>query len=55
MIGCLLVEGWGGGVGAGVGRQCVRDDIKLLGLHCGWAIFRDMWRNLIWGKRLTLA
>ena len=20
-----------------------------------WAIFKDMWRDLIWGKRLTLA
>ena len=29
--------------------------MKLLGLHSEWAIFRDMWRNLIWGKRLTLA
>ena len=61
MIGCLLAEGWwwrGRGVGAGVGRrgeQCVRDDMKLLGLHPEWAIFKDMWRDLIWGKRLTLA
>ena len=23
--------------------QCVRDDMKLLGLHSEWAIFRDMW------------
>ena len=36
-------------------EQCVRDDMKLLGLHSEWAIFRDMWRDLIWGKRLTLA
>ena len=26
--------------------------MKLLGLHPEWAIFRDMWRDLIWGKRL---
>ena len=24
-------------------------------LHSEWPIFKDMWRNLIWGKRLTLA
>ena len=36
-------------------EQCVRDDMKLLGLHPEWAVFRDMWRDLIWGKRLTLA
>ena len=36
-------------------EQCVRDDMKLLGLYPEWAVFRDMWRNLIWGKRLTLA
>ena len=36
-------------------EQCVKDDLKLLGLHSEWAIFRDMWRDLIWGKRLTLA
>ena len=45
----------------GRGRSCktweqyVRDDMKLLGLHSEWAIFRDMWRGLIWGKHLTLA
>ena len=36
-------------------KQCVRDDMKLLGLHSEWAIFMDIQRNLIWGKRLTLA
>ena len=36
-------------------EQCVKDDMKLLGLHSEWAIFRDVWRDLIWGKRLTLA
>ena len=35
-------------------EQCVRDDMKLLGLHSEWAIFRDMWRDLIWGKRLMM-
>ena len=24
-------------------------------LYPEWAIFKDMWRDLIWGKRLTLA
>ena len=36
-------------------EQCVNDDIRLLGLHFEWAIYRYMWRDLIWGKRLTLA
>ena len=36
-------------------EQCVKDDMRLLDLHCEWAIFKDMWRDLIWGKRLTLA
>ena len=36
-------------------EQCVRDNMRLLGLHPEWAIFKDMWRDLIWGKRLTLA
>ena len=49
----LVVEGARGR--AGVGRsgkleQCVRDDMKLFGLHSEWAIFKDMWRVLIWGK-----
>ena len=33
----------------------MKDDMELLGLHPEWAIFRDMWRDLICGKRLTLA
>ena len=36
-------------------EQCVKDVLKLLGLHSEWAFFRNMWRDLIWGKRLTLA
>ena len=36
-------------------RRLVVDDMKLLGLHFEWAIFRNMWGDLIWGKRLTLA
>ena len=38
--------------------EYVNDDIidmKLLGLQPEWAIFRDMWKDLIWGKRLTLG
>ena len=30
--------------------ECVRDDMKLLGLQPEWAVFRDMWRDLIWSK-----
>ena len=60
MIGCLLAEGWwwrgeGSGRRRKLWEQCVKDDMKLLGLHSEWAIFKDMWRDLIWGKRLTLA
>ena len=52
----LVVEGTRGrGRSGKTWEQCVRDDMKLLGLHPEWAIFRDMWRDLIWGKRLTLA
>ena len=52
----LVVEGaTGQGRSRKMWEQCVRDDMKLLGLHSEWAIFRDMWRDLIWGKRLTLA
>ena len=35
--------------------ECVKNYIKLLGLQTEWAIFRDMWRDLIWDKCLTLA
>ena len=52
----LVVEGTRGrGRNRKTWEQCVRDDMKLLGLHPEWAVFRDMWRDLIWGKRLTLA
>ena len=36
-------------------EECVKNDMKLLGLQPEWVIFRDMWRDLIWGKRLTLG
>ena len=29
--------------------------MKLLGLQPEWAMFRDMWRDSILSKRLTLA
>ena len=28
-------------------NECVGDDMKVLGLHSGWAIFRDVWRGFI--------
>ena len=56
MIGCLLAEGWWWrGRSRKTWEQCVRDDMRLLGLHSECAVFRDVWRDLIWGKRLTLA
>ena len=54
----LVVEGARGqGRSRKTWEQCVKGhDMKLLGLHSEWAIFRDMlWRDLIWGNRLTLA
>ena len=52
----LVVEGTRGrGRSRKTWEQCVRDDMKLLSLHPEWAVFRDMWRDLIWGKRVTLA
>ena len=42
---------------AGRGRQtwyeCVKDDMKVLGLHSEWAVFRDMWRGFISRKTTT--
>ena len=44
----LVVEGTRGrGRSRKTWEQCVRDDMKLLGLHPEWAVFRDMWRDLI--------
>ena len=52
----LVVEGKRGrGRSRKTWEQCVRDDMKLLGLHPEWAVFRDMWRDLIWGKRLKIT
>ena len=35
--------------------ECVKDDMKVLGLPAVWAVFKDMWRGFISGERLTLA
>ena len=35
--------------------ECVNDDKELLALQPEWAIFRNMGRDFISGKRLTLA
>ena len=44
---------------AGRGRktwyECVKDDMKELGLHAEWAVFRDMWRGLISGQTSNLS
>ena len=41
----------GGGEMCGRSRktwgECVKDDMKLLGLQPEWAIFKDMWRDFI--------
>ena len=31
-------------------RECVEDEMKVLGLHPVWAVFRDMWRDFIWAN-----
>ena len=33
-------------------KECVGDDMKVLGLHSEWTVFRDVWRDFI---SLTLA
>ena len=51
----LVVEGARGqGRSRKTWEQCVKD-MELLDLHSEWAIFRDVWRDLIWSKRLTLV
>ena len=30
--------------------ECVNNDMKVLGLHPEWAVFRDMWRGFISGR-----
>ena len=37
-------------VGRKTWRECVKDDMKVLGLHPEWAVFRDVWRGLISGQ-----
>ena len=32
----------------------MKDDIELLGLQPERVIFRDMWKDMVWNKRLTL-
>ena len=37
-------------------EQCVRDDHEVCLVCIPSGLFsKDMWRDLIWGKRLTLA
>ena len=31
-------------------KECVDDDMEVLGLHPEWAVFRDMWRGFISGR-----
>ena len=38
---------------AGRGRkiwyECVKEDMKMVGLYAEWAVFRDLWRGFILG------
>ena len=36
--------------GRGEDLECVHEDVGMLGLHPGWAVFGDMWRDFIWGN-----
>ena len=31
-------------------KECVDDDMEVLGLHPEWAVFRDVWRDFIWAN-----
>ena len=52
----LVVEGARGrGKSRKTWEQCVRDDMRLLGLHSECSTLKEMWGDLIRGERLTLA
>ena len=61
IIGCLLaevlvVEGTRGrGRSRKTWEQCVKDDMKLLGLHPEWAVFRDILEGLDLGQTSSLG
>ena len=46
MIGCQPVGIWWWGRSRTRG-ECVKDDMKLLGLQPKWAVFRDVWKDII--------
>ena len=54
MIEYQPVERWrwqGRDVRSGIGRlEKSVDDMKVLGLHPEWAVFRDVWRDFIWAN-----
>ena len=31
-------------------KECVDKNMEVLGLHSEWAVFRNMWRDLIWAN-----
>ena len=31
-------------------KECWDNEMKGLGLHSEWAVFRDMWRDIIWAN-----
>ena len=31
-------------------RECIKDHMDEFSLHPEWAVFRDIWIGLIWGK-----
>ena len=53
MIGYRPVERWRWrckGRNRKTWKECVEKNIKVLGLHPEWAVFRDVWRDLIWAN-----
>ena len=56
MIRCRPVERWRWqgqdvkGRNRKTWKECVDKDMKVLGLHPEWAVFRDVWRDFIWAN-----
>ena len=54
MIGCQPVERVAGlgckGRNKKTRKECVDDEMKVLGFRPEWAIFWDMWRDFIWAN-----
>ena len=54
MMGVCWLWGEGKGRNRNTWQECVRRNMDLLDLKQHWTVNRDVWRDLIWGKLLTL-